>query len=217
MTDKTAQNQVARMNMVKQQCRVWGVLDDKILDLFHTIPREHFVPHRYENLAFADTQISLGHNQVMLAPKEEARILQALAIQPHERVLEIGTGSGFFTALLAQQAKHVDSIDIFEDFVATASKKLADLDIHNVAVQIADICAGYKKNTHYDVIVMTSSVVDIPKALLHQLAEKGRLFVFVGSSPLVEACLITHHTTQKLFETWVPPLIDAEKRKVFLF
>lgn len=210
-------NQVARINMIKQQCRAVGVLDDDILDLFKKVPREHFVTHKFESLAFADTQIPLDHEQVMLAPKEEARILNAVNIQSNDRVLEVGTGSGFFTALLAQKAKHVDSIDIFEDFVESANKKLAELKIHNITVSTADGSLAYKKNTHYDVIVITSSVLKIPKYFLHQLAENGRLFVFVGNSPLVEATLVTHTKTTKLFETWVPPLIDAEKRKSFVF
>lgn len=209
--------ETARINMIKQQCRAVGVLDDEILDLFKKVPREHFVPSKFESLAFADTQIPLGHEQVMLAPKEEARILKAITIQPNDRVLEIGTGSGFFTALLAQQAKHVDSVEIFEDFVALATKKLAELNIHNISVQTADGSLRDKKNIQYDVIVITSSVLKIPKHFLHQLSENGRLFVFVGNSPLVEATLITHHQTTKLFETWVPPLIDAEKRNAFQF
>jgi len=207
----------ARINMIKQQCRAWNVLDDDILDLFKKVPREHFVPHGFESLAFADTQIPLGHTQVMLAPKEEARILKAIHIQSGDSVLEIGTGSGFFTALLAQKAKHVDSIDVFEDFVESANKKLSELKIHNITVSTADGSLGYKKSTQYDVIVMTSSVLEIPRYFLHQLSEKGRLFVFVGNSPLVEATLITHTQTTKLFETWVPPLIDAEKRHAFEF
>jgi protein-L-isoaspartate(D-aspartate) O-methyltransferase len=210
-------NQVARTNMIKQQCRAWGVLDDDILDLFKKIPREHFVPHKFESLAFADTQIPLGHGQVMLSPKEEARILKNLDIQPNDRILEIGTGSGFFTALLAQKAKHVDSIDIFEDFTEVAAKKLAELNIHNVSIQNFDASLGYKKNTHYDVIVLTSSMLEIPKMFLHQIFETGKLFVFIGDSPLVEATLVTHHKITKLFETWVPPFIDAEKRKAFVF
>ncbi|HEV2614211.1 MAG TPA: protein-L-isoaspartate O-methyltransferase [Gammaproteobacteria bacterium] len=210
-------HETARINMIKQQCRAWNVLDDDILDLFKKVPREHFVPHKFESLAFADTQIPLGHEQVMLAPKEEARILKAVNIQPNDRVLEVGTGSGFFTALLAQKAKHVDSVDIFEDFVETASKKLAELKIHNITVKTSDASLGYNKNTQYDVIILTSSVLEIPKHFLHQLSEHGRLFVFIGNSPLVEATLITHHKTEKLFETWVPPLIDAEKRQKFVF
>lgn len=210
-------NQVARMNMIKQQCRAWGVLDDDILDLFQRVPREHFVPRHFQGVAFSDMQIPLGHDQVMLAPKEEAKILNALAIQSSERVLEVGTGSGFFAALLAQKAKHVDSIDIFEDFAETAARKLAEINVHNVAVQTADGMLGYKKNTHYDVIVVTSSVLAIPKSFLHQLSEKGRLFIFVGDKPLVEATLVTHHTTEKLFETWVPGLIDASMRNAFEF
>jgi protein-L-isoaspartate(D-aspartate) O-methyltransferase len=211
------ENQVARINMIKQQCRAWGVLDDDILDLFKKVPREHFVPHHFGTLAFADTQIPLGHGQVMLSPKEEARVLKALDIQPNDRVLEIGTGSGFFAALLAQKAKHVDSIDIFEDFTETAAKKLSELNIHNVTVQTADGSLGYKKNAPYDVIVLSSSVLEIPKLFFHQLSEHGKIFVFIGDSPLVEATLITHPKTTKLFETWVPPLIDAEKRKAFVF
>ncbi|MDX2163967.1 MAG: protein-L-isoaspartate O-methyltransferase [Gammaproteobacteria bacterium] len=210
-------NQTARINMIKQQCRAWGVLDDNILDLFNEVPREHFVPHRFAGLAFSDTQIPLGHDQVMLSPKEEARILDALNIQSHERVLEIGTGSGFFTALLAHKAKHVDTIDVFEDFTETAARKLAELNIHNVTVQVADGMLGYKKNTHYDVIVVTSSVLEIPKHLMHQLSEQGRLFIFIGDKPLVEAAIISHHKTEKLFETWVPVVIEGGKPNVFKF
>ncbi len=210
-------NQAARINMIKQQCRAWGVLDDTVLNLFNRVPREHFVPRRFENVAFSDTHIPLGHGQVMLTPKQEARILDALHIQSHERVLEIGTGSGFFAALMAQKAKHVDTIDIFEDFTETAAGKLEELNIHNVSVQLADGVSNYKKNLHYDVIVITSSVLEIPKHFIHQLTEHGRLFVFLGNKPLVEATLVTHHHTEKLFETWVPALIDAERRNAFEF
>jgi protein-L-isoaspartate(D-aspartate) O-methyltransferase len=212
----------ARTNMIKQQCRTWGVLNADILALFEKVPREDFVPRRYKHLAFADTAIPLGHNQAMLVPKEEARILEALAIQRDERILETGTGSGYFTALLAQLGKHVDSIDIFEDFINLAAQKLQAHNIHNIELQIADASLGYKKNTHYDVIIITAGVSQIPKHLLSQLNIGGRLFVFLGKAPVMQAMLITKQTetdlkTNILFETLVAPLINAHATDEFVF
>jgi len=212
----------ARTNMIKQQCRAWGVLDDAILALFERVPREDFVPKRYQHLAFADMAIPLGHGQSLLAPKEEARILDALKINPNDRVLEIGTGSGFLTMLLACQAKHVDSVDIFEDFTELASQKLQSHNIHNIDVQTADASLGYKKNTHYDVIVITGSMPILPKHFLVQLNLHGRLFAFLGKAPAMQATLITkldetNTKTQILFETVVAPLINAHAGSEFVF
>ncbi len=212
----------ARTNMVKQQCRAWGVLDENILALFQHVPREDFVPKRYQDLAFADMAIPLGHGQSMLAPKEEARILNALKINPNDRVLEVGTGSGFFTMLLASQAKHVDSVDIFEDFVVLAGQKLQHHNIHNIELQAADASLGYKKNTHYDVIVITGSLPILPKPFLGQLNNHGRLFAFLGKAPAMQATLITkldeHNIqTQILFETTVAPLMSAHAPSEFVF
>jgi protein-L-isoaspartate(D-aspartate) O-methyltransferase len=212
----------ARTNMIKQQFRTWEVLNSDILSLFEKMPREEFVPRCYQHLAFADTPLPLEHGQAMLTPKEEARILDALQIKHHERVLEIGTGSGYFTALLAIQAKHVDSVDIFEDFIVTALQKLQAHHIHNVDLQVGDASLGYKKNTHYDVIIITGSLSQIPKSFLSQLNKNGRLFAFVGKSPAMRATLMTkkeesHVDTQVLFETVVTPLINIHSPSEFVF
>lgn len=212
----------ARTNMIKQQCRAWGVLDDDILALFERAPREDFVPKRYQHLAFADMTIPLGHGQSMLAPKEEARILDALKISPNERVLEIGTGSGYFTMLLAHLAKQVDSVDIFEDFITLAALKLQSHNIHNVDIQTADASMGYKKNTHYDVIVITGSLSILPKNFLAQLNHQGRLFAFLGKAPAMQATLMTkldetNTQTNILFETVVAPLINVHAPSEFVF
>jgi len=212
----------ARTNMIKQQCRAWGVLDDDILALFERTPREDFVPKRYQHLAFADMAIPLGHGQSMLAPKEEARILDALKINPNERVLEIGSGSGFFTLLLAHQAKQVDSVDIFEDFITLAGQKLQSHNIYNIDLQTADALAGYKKNTHYDVIVITGAMPVLPKHFLAQLNHHGRLFAYLGKAPAMQATLITkldetNTQTTVLFETVVAPLINVHAPSEFVF
>ncbi len=212
----------ARTNMIKQQCRAWGVLDPNILALFKRVPREDFVPKRYQHLAFTDMAIPLGHGQSMLPPKEEARILDALKITHSERVLEIGTGSGYLTALLAHQAKHVDSVDLFEDFVELAAQKLQSHNIHNVELQTADALAGYKKNTHYDVIVITGSLPVLPKNFLTQLNNGGRLFAFLGKAPAMQTTMVTktgetHIKTKVLFETVVAPLINAHATNEFVF
>jgi protein-L-isoaspartate(D-aspartate) O-methyltransferase len=122
----------ARTNMLTQQLRTWGVTDQQVLNKISSTPREEFVPSRYRNEDYADMAIPLDHNQSMLTPKEEARLLQALAIKPHEYVLEVGTGSGYMTALLARCAQHVYSVDIFADFTAQAMQKLKKLTFSNV-------------------------------------------------------------------------------------
>lgn len=212
----------ARINMINQQCRAWGVLNQPILDLLSVVPREHFVPHTYQSLAFADTPIPLSHGQFMLVPKEEARIIDVLSLQSNERILEIGTGSGYFTALLAHCGKHVESVDIFEDFIEEASQKLAALNIHNVMLNTADAAAGYKKNVQYDVIVITGSLPYLPKSFIHQVSVGGRLFAFIGKAPLMQAVLMTHVAheewrTEVLFESYVTPLINALQPSAFVF
>src|SRR5690242_3725008 len=139
----------ARTNMITQQLHTWGVLDPAVLELFTRVPREFFVPQAYKNIAFADTTIPLGHDQHMLTPTEEARILQCLQLQPTESVLEIGTGSGFMTALLARSAQHVDSADIFPDFTTTAQAKLNILKIDNTTLVTANAAAGWSIRPEY--------------------------------------------------------------------
>ncbi len=203
----------ARFNMVEQQIRPWEVLNQQVLDLISEVPREDFVPTAYRNLAFADINIPLAHDQEMMSPKLEGRILQALQLTPKDSVLEIGTGSGYFTALLAKSAKHVDSVDIYDDFITEARSKLNALNINNVSLKTGDAINGWNLGRRYDVIVLTGSVPELKPHFQEQLNEAGRLFAIVGDEPIMHAHLITriagHFYTESLFETLLPPLLGA--------
>lgn len=204
----------ARFNMIQQQIRPWEVLDERVLDLMQGLPREEFVPAPYQNLAFADINISLAHDQIMMAPKLEGRLLQSLQIKTSDTVLEIGTGSGFMTALLAKCAKQVYTVDIYEDFIKVAQAKLSALNLNNVQFGIGDAVEGWKALPRYDVIAITSSVPILKTHFQEQLNIGGRLFVVVGEDPVMEALLITRIAeqqwiTESLFETSLPALIGA--------
>ena len=204
----------ARYNMIEQQIRPWEVLDQKVLNLIADVPREEFVPAPYTNLAFADMNVPIGYNEVMMSPKLEARMLQALAIQPHESVLEIGTGTGYVTTLLAKLARYVYSVDIHEEFVAAAQAKLASDGTLNVRIEQGDAAQGWDRHGPYDVIAVTGSLPVLPKTFQESLRTGGRLFVIIGDAPVMEAKLITRvgeHEYQEegLFETDIPPLRHA--------
>lgn len=212
----------ARFNMVEQQVRPWEVLDQRVLDLMLQIPREAFVPQTYRNLAFADINIPLAHGQVMLSPKVEGRLLQALSLQFRDRVLEVGTGSGYLTALLAKATKRVYSVDLFDDFVKEAEVKLKSLSINNVSLSCGDAINGWKSETRYDVVVLTGSVPVLDSVFQKQLNVGGRLFAIVGGEPVMQALLVTRVSEQEwetdsLFETVVPPLIGALEPSRFVF
>ncbi len=210
----------ARFNMIQQQIRPWEVLDERVLDLMQGLPRENFVPATYQNLAFADISIALAHDQIMMPPKMEGRLLQALQVKATDTVLEIGTGSGFVTALLAKCAKQVYTVDIYEDFVKAAQNKLAALNLSNVQFGMGDAIEGWKALPRYDVIAITGSVPVLKTHFQEQLNIGGRLFVVVGEDPVMEALLITRvgeqqWTTESLFETSLPALIGAPIPKRF--
>lgn len=212
----------ARFNMIEQQIRPWEVLDEQVLDLMAEVPREDFVPESCRNLAYTDTAIPLGNGQVMMPPKLAARILQALDIQPTETVLEIGTGSGYFTALLARLARHVFSVDINPDMTRQAQEKLAAHGVHNVTLETGDGAQGWERHAPYDVIVLTGSVPVLPDCVREQLKLGGRLLAIVGDSPVMEVRLITRRgeadwTEESLFETDLPPLINAPQPDRFRF
>ncbi len=201
----------ARFNMVEQQIRTWEVLDQKVLDLLFKLRREDYVPEAYRALAFADLEIPLGHGEKMLPPKIEARALQELTIQPTDRILEIGTGSGYMTALLANQGTHVYSVDIAPEFTQSAGAKLAAHGIANVTLETGDAAFGWDRHGPYDVIMLTGSVPVLSNAFLQQLGPGGRLFAVVGEAPVMEARLVTAPSaaafrTSSLFETCIPPL-----------
>jgi protein-L-isoaspartate(D-aspartate) O-methyltransferase len=211
----------ARFNMIEQQIRTWEVLDQRVLDVIASTPREDFVPERYRQLAFADINIPLDHGQAMMQPKLEGRILQVLAIQPSDSVLEIGTGSGYLTACLAKLGRNVHSVEIFPELTHAAQKRLAAHAIQNVALRIGDASAGWDVDAPYDVIAVTGSTPVLPPGFQQGLAIGGRLFVVVGQAPAMEALLITRvgeneWTRESLFETVLPPLVNASQSPRFV-
>jgi protein-L-isoaspartate(D-aspartate) O-methyltransferase len=206
--------ELARRNMVEQQVRPWEVIDQRVLDLIGRAPREDYVPAAYRNLAFADLNLPIGHGQVMMAPKYEARILQELDIGPKDRILEIGTGSGFFTSLLAALGASVTSVEILPELKAGAEKALAAHGVKNVTVELGDGAQGWDRNGPYDVIVLTGSTPVLPETFAKNLAPVGRLFAVVGRAPAMEARVIRRIDdndveTRSLFETDLPALVNA--------
>jgi len=215
-------HQLARHNMVVQQIRPCNVVNDHLLGLLETVPREKFVPADCENLAFADTQIPLGHGQYMMKPLVEANMLQALNVQPTETVLEIGTGSGFVTALLAKSARHVHSIEIIPELSAAAGHNLKEQGIMNVSLEVGDAINGWEEHSPYDVIVVTGSLPLLEERFQHCLKVGGRLFVIIGQAPAMEAVLITRISDNEwqyksLFETSIAPLQNAPAPQHFEF
>lgn len=211
-----------RFNMIEQQIRPWEVLDPVVLALLEEVPREHFVPAQYLGLAFADLEIPLGQGQSMLSPKLEARIVQSLDLKSTDKVLEVGTGSGYMTALLAKLAKEVISVDCVAEFTETARGKLAEHGIANATLLTGDAALGWPAQAPYDAIVLTGSVPVLPAALRQQLAVGGRLFVVVGEAPVMSATLIRRVSedafrTDVLFETCIPALTGALQPERFHF
>ena len=211
-----------RFNMVEQQIRPWEVLDTKVLDLLYKVRREDYVPAAHKALAFADLEIPIGHGEHMLSPKLEARILQELAVTAEDRILEIGTGSGYLTALLASQGAHVYSVDIVDEFTHGAGARMAQHGIRNATLETGDAARGWEKNGPYDVIVLTGSTPVLAAGFQQSLKAGGRLFAVVGEVPAMEAQLITCAATgvygaASLFETVVPALRNAPQRPKFVF
>jgi protein-L-isoaspartate(D-aspartate) O-methyltransferase len=211
----------ARFNMVEQQIRPWDVLNTGVLDLLKKLKREQFVPPAQRDLAFMDLDIPLGHGAKMWQPKLEARALQALDLQRGDDVLEVGTGSGYLTALLANLAEHVTSVEIVKELSETAARNLAAHHIDNVTLEIGDAANGWG-SAQYDAIVLTGSVPLQPAALLRNLKVGGRMFAVIGDAPAMEACLITRTSAESfssvaLFETSVAPLLNAPQPQRFVF
>ncbi|AEV24821.1 MULTISPECIES: protein-L-isoaspartate O-methyltransferase family protein [Azospira] len=212
----------ARFNMIEQQIRPWNVLDQDVLDLLSEVRREEFVPAAHQALAFADLEIPLGEGAVMLAPKMEAKLLQELAVQPKDKVLEIGTGSGYMAALLAAKADQVTSVEISPAIAKTAKANLAKAGISNVSVEVGDGVHGWAAGAPYDVIVVSGSLPVVPEELLQQLKVGGRMAVFVGEAPVMEAQIVTRtgettFASLNLFETVVAPLQNAPAKERFRF
>ena len=190
----------ARFNMVEQQIRPWDVLDQQVLDLLFVVKREDFVPAAYRNLAFADMEIPIGQGQVMLAPRVEARLLQELGVKKSDRVLEIGTGSGYMAALLAARAEHVVTVELDPGLAAQARSNLERAGVTNVTVEEGNGARGWPQRGPYDVIVLSGSVPVLAPEFLKQLRVGGRLAAIIGDAPVMEAQLITC-TTDGVYNT----------------
>jgi protein-L-isoaspartate(D-aspartate) O-methyltransferase len=213
---------LARRNMVENQIRTWEVIDPRVLELVSRMPREDFVPEPHRTLAYADMMLPLGRGQVMMPPKMEARILQELEIDPKDKILEVGTGSGFMTALLASLGGHVHSVEIIPEFKLRAQEKLAAHGIKNVTLEVGDAARGWARHAPYDVICITGSLPVLPEEFLRELAPGGRLFAILGRSPVMEAKLIRRLdevslSELSLFDTDLPPLINAPEPSKFVF
>jgi protein-L-isoaspartate(D-aspartate) O-methyltransferase len=212
----------ARFNMIEQQIRTWEVLDQRVLDLLAQVRREDFVPETCRALAFVDMEIPIGHGEKMLQPKIEARMLQELALTPGDRVLEIGTGSGYMTALLAAVAAHVVSVDIQPDFTRDAGEKLLRHGMTNVTLETGDAARGWEQHAPYDAIVLTGSVPLLPQSFRTSLKRRGRLIAVIGEPPVMAAELITcvgdeAFNSVTLFETCIASLRNAPQPERFVF
>jgi protein-L-isoaspartate(D-aspartate) O-methyltransferase len=212
----------ARFNMVEQQIRPWEVLDQRVLDLLLELKREEFVPPQYRSLAFVDMEIPIGHGEKMLAPRMEARMLQELVLNPGDRILEVGTGSGYMTALLARLGGQVYSVDIVPEFTQAAAARLAAHGISSAMLATGDAARGWDRHAPYDVIVLTGSVPVLPEAFQLSLARGGRLLAIVGEPPVMEARLVTcvaagAFAAIGLFETCIAPLRNAAQPERFAF
>lgn len=212
----------ARFNMVEQQIRTWDVLDQRVLDVLFKLRREEYVPQAYRALAFVDMEIPIGHGEKMLQPKLEARMVQELALTKADRVLEVGTGTGYMTALLAALAGHVVSVDIVPEFTRGAAERLTRDGFANVTLETGDAARGWAAHGPYDAIVLTGSVPVLPDAFKASLKPGGRLLVVVGEPPVMEARLITRaegdaFASVGLFETCIPALRNAPQPQRFVF
>ena len=211
----------ARFNMIEQQIRPWDVLDQKVLEVVASTPREMFVPEAQKPLAFVDMALPLGHDEFMMEPKLEARLLQSLAIQPQDEVLEIGTGSGYLTACLAKLAAHVYSVEIHEDFKQAAQERLDAAEIKNITLWQGDAAFGWSEPPgKYDVIAVTGSLPEYDDCFEKMLNPGGRLFIVVGDAPAMQARLVTRATNNEfdrtvLFETVIKPLAGRGRKPVF--
>ena len=212
----------ARFNMIEQQIRPWDVLDGDVLQLLSEVKREDFVPLAHKVLAFADMEIPLGHGQFMLPPRVEARMLQDAAIQKNEKVLEIGSGSGYMAALLAHQAQRVISLEINPELAKMARDNLQKAGVFNAEVRQFDGAKGTPAESPFDVIVLSGSVAVVPSALLAQLKVGGRLVAIVGDEPVMRATVVTRssdtaYTTTQPWDTVAPRLQNFPEPERFTF
>ena len=217
--------EAARVNMIEQQIRPWNVLELQTLNALGSLRREDFVPGEYRDLAFADVQIPLGDGEVMLEPKVSARLMESLHLNDKDSVLEIGTGTGYLTALLCQVSNHVTSVEIREDLLAQAERNLGMAGISNFSLVNCDAHDGWRPiddgPTHFDAILLSGSLNRIPDAFTDLLNDNGRLVGIEGKKPAMQAVLYTkignRITRKALFETWAPRLKNADDKEEFTF
>ena len=213
--------EIARQQMVRQQVVPWNVFDEDVLAVLRDLPRDSFVNSKFAELAYSDAKLPLPHNQAMMTPGMEGRLLQSLDLECTDRVLEIGTGSGFLTACLARLCNEVVSIDIFDDLLFTAGQSLAAAGINNVSLQNMDALEMLPDGP-FDAIAVTGSVTAIDTRFIDALRPGGRLFMLVGNSPIVEAFVIVRGQDSQwygntLFETDIEPLLSARHLSQFTF
>ncbi|OUR64792.1 protein-L-isoaspartate O-methyltransferase [Methylophaga sp. 42_25_T18] len=212
----------AHSNMVAQQVRPSNVLNPLVLAALKAIKRDKFITDDLVALAYADTQLAIGFGQFMLSPVLEGRFLQALNIQKDEQVLELGTGSGYFTALLATLAEHVCSVEISPELSQLAQQRLTDMTITNVTLNIGDAAKEWQLKDRVDIIVATAAFVSVPDAYLQALTVGGRMLAVVGKTPVMSVQLIQRISelewhTNTVFETLIPAMINAEPKPEFNF
>lgn len=218
----TAVTSTAHTNMVWQQLRPNDVSDPDVLQVLQNTDRADFVSQELKALAYADTQLPIGFGQHLWSPLQEARILQALQLKKTDKVLEIGTGSGLFTAMLAQLAGNVLSVEIYPDLSQTAQQRLQAIQLSNVQLQTGDACQGWPLADRVDAIVITAAYPSVPEHYLHQLAVGGRLLVIIGTAPAMSVQRIirtdeTNWHTETLFETVIATMLGAEPKPEFAF
>ena len=209
----------ARENMLLNQVRTWDYISPDIIDIMRKLQREEFVPVEHRKLAFSDLEIPLAHNEKMMKPIVEGRILQALELTGNENVLEVGTGSAYMTALLALSSKQVTSIDIHQKFIESAIDKLSEANITNVECLTQDVFSA-EITGQYDRIIMTGSVDKVPDFLLNNINKGGKIFAIIGNDPIMQACIISQDDAgekqvESLFETVVKPLTTPEEISIF--
>jgi protein-L-isoaspartate(D-aspartate) O-methyltransferase len=213
--------ETARRQMVKQQIRTWDVFDPGVLEVMESVQRDRFVPEQFADIAYSEAEIPIGHRQIMCAPSLEGRMLQSLELGPNDKVLEIGTGTGYLTACLASLVKSLTSVDIYQDFIDAAESRLAEAGINNVSLHCMDALASLPDG-EFDAILVSGSMPQLEKRLVESLGAGGRMFVITGDSPAMSAQLITRDDTgewqsTEMFETSIPPLVNAVSTPEFSF
>ena len=226
MEPQHARANQARLNMIEQQIRPWDVLDQRVLDVLGEISREHFLNPRFHGVAYSDHAMPIGHDQTMLPPNVDGRLLQALALKNTDSVLEIGTGSGYLAACLSRMCRVLETVEISEPLAAEATQRLSDLAFSNVEVKHLDASNEWDAADAYDAIAFSGAIPSIPDFYRNKMAIGGRLFAIIGSTrqPAMEAVLSTRLSetewmTDSLFETLAPPLLnfDGEPEAKFEF